>query len=449
MTKILPTIGPITQDVNKLKFIQKISDYVRLNGAHNNVNWHKKISNNVKKINPNTNILLDFPGVKPRTDNEKEINIKKNQIVIFYFKKFKKKLNYLHIKITNPFPKLQKKLKYFSVSDGKYKFKMIKIDKNFIIAKSEISFVLGKQKGVNFPLSIYDEKNQLKKYLGFFKKSKQIKYDAIGLSYVQSSNLIKNFKKRKINKIIISKIENLSGLKNIKEISEVSDAIMIDRGDLSAEIGEMNLYRAIKKISEVTKSQDKPLIMATENLDSMIIGNSISSPTKSEIISLEISRDLGADRIMLSDETATSKNWRGILDWLSKFLISKNVPISKSSKKYEIFWDSISKFEGLPLVLFTKKGYALKKIKNFNFESLYIFTENKKIKDIYSLKEKVTCKKIKNFKVNDNSFIFENIKKFKDEVFKVNDIALLININNPKKDSRANSLTLISKKDFN
>ena len=101
------------------------------------------------------------------------------------------------------------------------------------------------------------------------------------------------------------------------------------------------------------------------------------------------------------------------------------------------------------MVLFTKKGYALKKIKNFNFESLYIFTENKKIKDIYSLKEKVTCKKIKNFKVNDNSFIFENIKKFKDEVFKVNDIALLININNPKKDSRANSLTLISKKDFN
>ena len=84
---------------------------------------------------------------------------------------------------------------------------------------------------------------------------------------------------------------------------------MIDRGDLSAEIGEMNLYRAIKKISEVTKSQDKPLIMATENLNSMIIGNSISSPTKSEIISLEISRDLGADRIMLSDETATSKNW--------------------------------------------------------------------------------------------------------------------------------------------
>ena len=73
----------------------------------------------------------------------KKLTLKKSKI-IFYYKKFKK-LNYLHIKITNPFPKLQK-LKYFSVSDGKYKFKVIKIEKNFVIAKSEISFVLGKQK---------------------------------------------------------------------------------------------------------------------------------------------------------------------------------------------------------------------------------------------------------------------------------------------------------------
>ena len=187
--------------------------------------------------------------------------------------------------------------------------------------------------------------------------------------------------------------------------------------------------------------------MATENLDSMIFGNSISSPTKSEIISLEISRDLGADRIMLSDETATSTNWRGILDWLSKFLISKNVLSLSHSKKYEIFWDSISKFEGLPLVLFTKKGYALKKLKILTL-NLFIFLRRIKNQRYLLSKEKVTCKKIKNFKVNDNSFIFENIKKFKDEVFKVNDIALLININNPKKTQEL-TLTLISKKDFN
>ena len=449
MTKILPTIGPATEDSNSLKFIIKKSDYVRLNGAHNTINWHQKISKTIKKINLETNILLDFPGVKPRTANEEKLNIKKNQIVIFYFHKPKKYSNHLKIKITNPIPRLSKNLKYFSVSDGKYKFQVVRLKKNYVVGKSQLNFVLGQQKGVNFPLSVYDEKHQLKKYLSFYKKSKNIKHDAIGLSYVQSGDLIKDFKKKNINKIIISKIENLSGLKNIKEISEISDAIMIDRGDLSAEIGEMNLFKAIKKISEVAKAQDKPLIMATENLDSMIDGNSISSPTKSEIIALEISRDLGADRIMLSDETATSANWRNILNWLSKFLTFKNIINIESSKKYEIFWDALRKFEKIPLVLFTKKGYALTKLKNLNYKSLYIFTENKKIKDIYSLKEKITCKKIKNYKMNSNSFIFNNIKKFKHEIFKHNNIALLININNPKKNSRANSLSLISKKDFN
>tara|TARA_A100001011_G_C14273071_1_gene827902 strand:- start:626 stop:1975 length:1350 start_codon:yes stop_codon:yes gene_type:complete len=449
MTKILPTIGPATQDIKKLKFILKFTDYVRLNGAHNNLTWHKKISNNLKKLNSDINILLDFPGVKPRTSNHESIKIKKNQKVIFFYnKKIKNLKNCLHIKITNPFPKFTKKFVNFSVSDGKYKFKVVKISSNYILAKSLSDFYLGKQKGVNFPLSVYNEKVQIKKYLKFFYKTNGIKYDAIGLSYVQSKNLIQNIRKNKINKIIISKIENLSGLRNIREITEVSDAIMIDRGDLSAEIGEMNLYKAIKKISQVANEFGKPLIMATENLDSMILDNSMSSPTKSDIISLEISRDLGADRIMLSDETATSKNWKNIISWLNKFLSFKDLDKNNLTTKYEIFWNALSKFEHLPLILFTKKGYALKKLKHFNYKSLFIFTENKRVKNIYSLKEKITCKLINNFKINDNSFIFKNIKKFKKDIFKQNEIALLINITSPKKNSRANSLSLISKKDF-
>ena len=129
MTKILPTIGPATEDSNSLKFIIKKSDYVRLNGAHNTINWHQKISKTIKKINLETNILLDFPGVKPRTANEEKLNIKKNQIVIFYFHKPKKYSNHLKIKITNPIPRLSKNLKYFSVSDGKYKFQVVRLKK--------------------------------------------------------------------------------------------------------------------------------------------------------------------------------------------------------------------------------------------------------------------------------------------------------------------------------
>ena len=198
MTKILPTIGPVTEKLKDLKYLIKYSDYIRLNGAHNNINWHKKISNNLKKLDPQINILLDFPGVKPRTSNNKIVKIKKNEIIIFFYKKsvaqFK---NFLNIGITNPFPVFKKSIKEFSVNDGRYKFRIIKIHKKYILAKSDSDFDLSPQKGVNFPLSIYDEKSQLKKYLKFYHNIKNvINFDAIGLSYVQSGKLVKSIKKK-------------------------------------------------------------------------------------------------------------------------------------------------------------------------------------------------------------------------------------------------------------
>ena len=119
------------------------------------------------------------------------------------------------------------------------------------------------------------------------------------------------------DKILVSKIENLYGLNNASEISKNSDLIMIDRGDLLAEVGEVNLYKAICEISTQAHHFKKPLIMATENLESM---QKRLQPSKSEIIALEHSINLGSDIIMLSDETATSPLFMNTLEWLYNFL---------------------------------------------------------------------------------------------------------------------------------
>ena len=92
---------------------------------------------------------------------------------------------------------------------------------------------------------------------------------------------------------------------------------MIDRGDLLAEVGEVNLYKAICEISIQAHHFKKPLIMATENLESM---QKRLQPSKSEIIALEHSINLGSDIIMLSDETATSPLFMNTLEWLYNFL---------------------------------------------------------------------------------------------------------------------------------
>ena len=90
---------------------------------------------------------------------------------------------------------------------------------------------------------------------------------------------------------------------------------MIDRGDLSAEIGDNNLYEAILSISKFTKKYGKPLIMATENLETM---SKFNNPTKNDIISLGFSNQINSDIIMLSEETAISKKWKKIIVWLNR-----------------------------------------------------------------------------------------------------------------------------------
>ena len=103
-------------------------------------------------------------------------------------------------------------------------------------------FTLSKKKGLNIPMSIYDDKGQEKLYFKFLKKIEKFEIDLIGLSFVQNSKILKKIKQKYKNYILVSKIENYLGYKNRKEIIQDSDAVMIDRGDLSAEVGVTKLF---------------------------------------------------------------------------------------------------------------------------------------------------------------------------------------------------------------
>ena len=99
---------------------------IRLNGAHNTIEWHKNTITKIRKINPQIPILVDLPGIKPRTNNVKNIFINKNQIYRFsYQNKIKKSKN--DIFLSNPLPEIIKDKK-FTLSDGNF---------NFIIKKKE------------------------------------------------------------------------------------------------------------------------------------------------------------------------------------------------------------------------------------------------------------------------------------------------------------------------
>jgi pyruvate kinase len=443
--KILPTIGPASEKIKDLKYLFNYCTMARLNTSHNNILWHKKMINLIKKINSNVDILVDIPGVKPRTNNKIDIKINKNDIVYFGYGLNKTNKNFIHL--TRKLPKINIKVnKFFTLDDGKILFKLIKFNKNIISGKAMHNCIVKPKKGLNIPNSVYDNNEQKKIYIEYLNKFKNEKINAIGLSFVQNKELIIFLKKKFIKFLMISKIENSEGLKNADEICKYSDAIMIDRGDLVAEIGENNLFDAILKISNLTKKYGKPLIMATENLESM--SKSIN-PTKNDIISLGFSNLINSDVIMLSEETAISYKWKNTITWLNKFLIS-NEKMSPKFNNQNIFWNTIDLVKDYTLVVFSKKGLMLDKVfKKSTKNDVFVFTDTQKTKSISNFYNNAKCfltKKIDN--KNLNKFYYENIKKYKKIIFKKTNQVFLITISFPRKGSTANTLSFIDKKDF-
>ncbi len=450
---ILPTIGPETEDDQSLKRILKYSNILRLNGSHNSLEWHKNIIKKIKKINPDCTVLFDIPGVKPRTLNKKNIKINRNEVITFSDSSNKNK-NKDSILLSNLIPKISKFTKYFTIADGQYNFKLIKSGKGFITGKSISSFILLQKKGLNIQNSIYDDNLQFSVYKNFINKTKYIGYDAVGVSFIQSGNMLKSLKTLFPDLIMVSKVENSEGLKNLNQICFNSDAVMIDRGDLAAEIGDINLYSAVNDIAIVTKKIGKPLIMATENLESMQIR---PSPTKSEIMSLGHSLSLGADKIMLSEETAISKNWFQIIEWLSKFLQTKLIqPLEIISNKdidlsgNNLIWKTIKDSKNTPIVVFTRSAAAIHKAKSINPSIKIIsFTDSMLTLKLSRFWSDVTCHYLKKFdNSKGNNFVFNTIKRFKKEIFNNNKSAIVFFISNPRPGSRANTVSLVKKDDF-
>lgn len=446
--KILPTVGPITQDLSSLKYLSSKYEFIRLNGAHNSIEWHIKISKILKRFNPNLKILIDIPGIKPRTQNVNTLSISKNEKIIFYYGRNKIDNKFKSVKISNPIPTLKNNIRVFSISDGQFLFKISSIQKNLVVGQSIADFKLKPGKGVNFIGSTYDDKRQSKKYLNFLKSLDLQYFDAVGLSFVQNEKIINKVKNYLSNKIIISKIENVQGMKNLDSIVFHSDSIMIDKGDLSAEIGESKLYDSISEIVTVCKKFGKPIISATENLDSMIERR---SPTKSEIVAIGHSKDIGIDMMMLSDETATSKNWKNTLRWLEVFLLKKsNYEISRSYENDENFIKLIQNIKSIPVVVFTKKGFVIEKISKINLEiPLYVFTDSHTTYTACNIRNNTKCFIVKKFpKLNFSYFIQSHLKSFAKQIFKNSKVVLLLHISFPNKSARADTIRLVNVKDL-
>ena len=152
MMKTLVTVGPNSLNLDDLTHFAEKTKLFRLNGSHSTVEWHKKAIGMIRDVSPDSFILMDIPGIKPRTENLELTNIKQGEIIHFGEggggNKFKT------IGLSKPLPKYPSDLKRFSVNDGQFIFETIQTGEGFVVGNSISEFELLPKKGINLPASV-------------------------------------------------------------------------------------------------------------------------------------------------------------------------------------------------------------------------------------------------------------------------------------------------------
>ncbi len=309
-TKIVCTIGPATESEEKLiELMDAGMNVARLNFSHGDFAEHQARVDRIRKITQDKGnvvaIVQDLCGPKIRIGTFKDNAIMLNRGDKFILTTDEVEGNQERVHINYPaLPKEVKPGNFIMLQDGTKKLEVVEVKGNEIITKVISGGRLSGRKGVNVPganLSVKSLTDKDKSDLEFGIKNK---LDFIALSFVRRSSDIIELReiltKAGSKAHIIAKIETPEALDDIDAIIEASDVIMIARGDLAIEIPAEEVPLVQKLIIHKCNSAGKPVITATQMLESMV-KNPV--PTRAEISDIANAIIDGTDAIMLSEET--------------------------------------------------------------------------------------------------------------------------------------------------
>jgi len=310
-TKIVCTIGPASSSHSMLeKMIQAGMNVARLNFSHGSYEEHAEKIRLIRaiseKLGVTVGILQDLSGPKIRIGKiaAGPVKLESGQKFTFTTRNVEGSSEI----VTLPFPNLPAQLKrgqIIYVDDAKLKFKVTSIDDTEINTRVEVAGELSSSKGFTVPGADYEITGITEKDKNDLKFGLECGVDWIASSFVRSADDIKPLRKvmREIGcrVPIIAKIERPEAVRNIKSIIEVYDAIMVARGDLGIELPIDEVPMIQKMIIKHCNQAGKPVITATQMLDSMIYN---ARPTRAEVTDVANAIIDGTDATMLSGETA-------------------------------------------------------------------------------------------------------------------------------------------------
>jgi pyruvate kinase len=407
-TKIIATLGPASADLETITRLTNAGVSIfRLNFSHGKYEDHQSIINFIKEINGKQNqhvcILQDLQGPKIRIGE-----VENGQILLTAGQK----LVLTHeavlgtptvIEVT--YPRLAQEVAIGDlvlIDDGKIMLTAIGKQDNQLITQVIYGGYLRSKKGVNLPHTSLStpaltDKDQQDLQFGL-----ENEVDWVALSFVRHAQDILDLKKiiQQTGKAtrVIAKIEKPEALAHIQEIIEVADALMVARGDLGVEIDMERVPMVQKSIVSQCNQAGKPVIIATQMMESMIEN---PSPTRAETNDIANAVIDGADALMLSAETAMGKYPVQVITEMKKTILVVEQTALIYHKHWEVdprsitfYNDSLVKaacdlskeLKAKAIVCLTQTGWTAYELAKHRPEAaIFMFTDNQALLNTINL----------------------------------------------------------------
>jgi pyruvate kinase len=414
-TKIVATVGPACSAYDKLLELAHVGvNIFRLNFSHGTHEEHLEVINHLVKINEeygfHVGILADLQGPKLRVGKIKggSMVIHPGDVLTFVNQECEGDMERIYMSY-DKFPTDVQVGERVLVDDGKVELEVVETNKmdtvKLVVLHGE---VLSSNKGVNLPDTDVSQPSLTKKDLIDLEFILTQPVNWIALSFVRRAKDVKELRARVEAKNhqakIIAKIEKPSAVANIGKIIKASNGIMIARGDLGVEMPIEKLPGIQKDIIFRCIQRSRPVIVATQMMDSMITN---PSPTRAEATDVANAVLDGADALMLSGETSVGKHPARVVQAMNKIIreaelnykigIRRPVPNAKSSTFLSdvICHNAAVTAEQLgakALLGMTLSGYTAFKLSSYRPSvKIFIFSERPYMLSTLNLVWGVTC----------------------------------------------------------
>ena len=420
-TKIVATLGPNSNSVAMIeKMLMEGLSVARINMSHGDHSTHAESIKNARLASKRTKrplaILQDLSGPKIRIGDfeTEDVTLVNGNTLILTTESCVGTSERVHVN----YPKLPQEVEvgmYIYLNDGKQKLLVDSVSDTEIKTTVISGGVIRGRRGVNIPdanLSISSLTAKDKKDLVFGLKQE---VDFVTLSFVRDADDIRLLRKltakvkSKVN--IVAKIETKFAIDNLEEIVEVSDVIMVARGDLAIEMPLEKVPLLQKHIIHTANKAGKPVITATQMLDSMRVS---TTPTRAEVSDVANAILDGTDAVMLSDETAVGAHPDRVIHIISK--VAREVENDPFFVRHQADWDfppstvyeavgrSVVKTSGAvsakAIVAFTESGHTCRMVARYRPQApVFVLTPRKETFShtliVYGC-EPILIKKVKN-----------------------------------------------------